>query len=115
MKMIAFYLGKNVDLLDLGCTLPKLNNICLHKFTNAKVYQFTEGEEDLFENVEKMFLVVLLSYLYEKRLLTSFFSKINKLMQINSWVWNLPTVTLLDVSTHAYRSLYALGLRFRNE
>ena len=48
-KMIAFYHDKDIDMLKLGCTLPNLANICLHKFTDAKFYPFTEGDEDLLE------------------------------------------------------------------
>ena len=35
-KMIAFYHDKDIDMLKLGCTLPNLANIRLHKFTDAK-------------------------------------------------------------------------------
>ena len=37
--------------LKLGCTLPNLANICLHKSTNAKVYPFTENDKDLFGKI----------------------------------------------------------------
>ena len=37
----------------LGCTLPDLANICLHKSTDAKFYPFTEGDKDLLEEVQK--------------------------------------------------------------
>ena len=33
-KMIQFYHNKGIDMLKLGCTLPNLANICLHKSTN---------------------------------------------------------------------------------
>ena len=39
-KMIKFYHDKGIDLLKLGCTLPNLANICLHKSTNRKFYPF---------------------------------------------------------------------------
>ena len=32
-KMIEFYHQKEIDMLKLGCTLPKMANICLHKST----------------------------------------------------------------------------------
>ena len=48
-KMIAFYHNKDVDMLKLGCTLPNLANICLHKSTDAKIYQFTERDKNLSE------------------------------------------------------------------
>ena len=39
-KMIAFYHAEVIDMLKLGCTLPNLANICLHKSTDAKFYPF---------------------------------------------------------------------------
>ena len=50
-KMIAFYHHKGVDMLKLGCTLPNLANICLHKSTNAKFYPFTENDKNLLEKI----------------------------------------------------------------
>ena len=50
-KMIAFYHHKGIDMLKLGCTLPNLANICLHKSTNAKFYPFTENDKDLLEKI----------------------------------------------------------------
>ena len=49
--MIAFYHDKDIDLLNLGCTLPKLAKICLHKSTDAKFFLFTEGDKDLLEKI----------------------------------------------------------------
>ena len=34
-------------MLKLGCNLPNMANICLHKSTDAKFYPFTERDEDL--------------------------------------------------------------------
>ena len=69
-KLIAFYDDKNIDMLKLSFTLPNLANICLHKSTDAKVYPFTEGDKDLLEKkIEKMLLVVHLSFLHGKLLL----------------------------------------------
>ena len=48
-KTIAFYHDKDIDILKLGCTLPKLAYICLHKTTDAKFYPFTERDKDLLE------------------------------------------------------------------
>ena len=50
--MIAFYHDKKIDMLKLGCTLPNLANTCLHKYTNAKFYLFTEGYKDLLKKVQ---------------------------------------------------------------
>ena len=40
-------------MLKLGCTLPNLANICLHKSTDAKFYLFTESDKDLLEKVRE--------------------------------------------------------------
>ena len=50
-KMIEFYHNKGIDMLKLGCTLPNLANICLHKSTDSKFYPFTESDKDLFEKI----------------------------------------------------------------
>ena len=52
-KMIDFYHNKGVDMLKLGCTLPNLANICLHKSTRAKFYHFTETDKDLLEKIRE--------------------------------------------------------------
>ena len=39
-KMIEFYHNKGIDMLKLGCTLPNLAIICLHKSTDSKFYLF---------------------------------------------------------------------------
>ena len=56
-------------MLKLGCTLPNLANICLHKSTDPKFYPFTEGDKYLLEKIEKMLLVVHLSFSHGKQLL----------------------------------------------
>ena len=50
-KKIAVYRDKNIDMLKLGCTLPNLANICLHKTTDAKFYPFREGGRNLLEKI----------------------------------------------------------------
>ena len=50
-KKIEFYQQKEIDKLKLGCTLPNLANICLHKSTDSKFYPFTESEKDLLEKI----------------------------------------------------------------
>ena len=51
--MLAFLHGKHIDMLKLGCTLPNLANICLHKSTDAKFYPFTQEDEDLLEKIRE--------------------------------------------------------------
>ena len=48
-KMISFYHDKDIDMLMLGCTLPNLANICLHKSTDAKFYPIREADKDPLE------------------------------------------------------------------
>ena len=52
-KRIEFYHRKEIDMLKLGCTLPDLANICLHKSTNSKFYPFTESDKDLLEKIRE--------------------------------------------------------------
>ena len=52
-KMIEFYYNKETYMLKLGCTLPKLANICLHKSTGSKIHPFTETDEDLLERIRE--------------------------------------------------------------
>ena len=52
-KMTTFYHDKDIDMLKLGCTLPNLANICLHKSTDAKFYPFTDGDKDLLKKLQK--------------------------------------------------------------
>ena len=55
-KKIAFYHDKDIDMLKLGCTLPNLANICLHKTTDAKFYPFTEGDKNILEKIRENFV-----------------------------------------------------------
>ena len=52
-KMFAFHHKKGIDMLKLGCTLPNLANICLHKSTRAKFYPFTETDKDLLQKIRE--------------------------------------------------------------
>ena len=52
-KMLAFYHKKGIDMLKLGCTLPNLANICLHKSTSAKFYPFTATDKDLLQKIRE--------------------------------------------------------------
>ena len=52
-KMIEFYHNRGIDMLKLGCTLPNLAKICLHKSTDSKFYPFTESDEDLLEKIRE--------------------------------------------------------------
>ena len=52
-KMIEFYHNKGIDMLKLGCTLPNLAKICLHKSTDSKFYRFTESDKDLLQKIRE--------------------------------------------------------------
>ena len=52
-KKIAFYHDKIIEMLKLGCTLPDLANICLHKSFDAKFYPFTEGENFFWKKIRE--------------------------------------------------------------
>ena len=55
-KMVDFYHSKGIDMLKLGCTLPNLANIFLHKSTTARCYPFTEIDKHLLDKIhEDMF------------------------------------------------------------
>ena len=41
-------------MLKLGCTLPCLANICLHKSTNYKFYPFCKSDKDLCEKMREI-------------------------------------------------------------
>ena len=47
LKMVEFYHQLEIDMIKLGCTLPNLANICLHKSTDSKFYPLTESDKDL--------------------------------------------------------------------
>ena len=52
-KMTEFYHNKGIDILKLGCFLPNLANICLHKSTDSKFFPFTESDKDLLEKIRE--------------------------------------------------------------
>ena len=115
-KKIAFYHDKDIDMLKLGCTLPNLANICLHKSTDATFNPLTEGDKDLLEkNSRSCCWWSIYRFHMQSSCWWNFYSKVCKHMQTYCWDWCQPTISLLDVSTRAYRSLYALGFGLRNE
>ena len=50
-KIMKFYHDQKIDILKLGCTLPNLANICLHKSMDRKFYPFIEADKDLHEKI----------------------------------------------------------------
>ena len=51
--MIDFYHNNRIDILKLGCALPILAKICLHKSTDSKNYPFTESDKDFLEKIRE--------------------------------------------------------------
>ena len=52
-KNDSFYHSKGIDMLKLGCTLPNLANVRLHKSTNYKFHPFCESDKDLCEKIRE--------------------------------------------------------------
>ena len=84
-KLIEFYHDKDIDLLNLGCTLPNLANICLYKSTDAKYYLFMEEDKNLSENLGKTSLVDHLSFSHAEQLFMKLLFEICKHRQISCW------------------------------
>ena len=85
-KMIVFYPDKDIDMLKLGCTLPNLANICLHKSIDAKFYPFTEGEKGSLEkNREDVVGVPFIVFTRKTVVDETFIQNVCKHMQNNCW------------------------------
>ena len=52
-KLIQFYHNKGIDMLKLGCTLPNLANICLHRSTNYIFIHFAKVIKICVKKYEK--------------------------------------------------------------
>ena len=79
-KMLAFYHKKGIDMLELGCTLAKLANICLHKATSANFYPFTETDKDLLQKRIREYMVGGPSIVFTRKAVVdeTFFTEIRK-------------------------------------
>ena len=60
-------------MLKLGCALPILNNICLHKSTDSKFYPFTESDKDLLEKIREYMVGSLFIVFTRKIVVDDFF------------------------------------------
>ena len=61
-KVLVFYHKEGNDMLNLGCTLRNLANICLHKSTSAQLYPFLlKPIKTCCKRFENIWLVDLLS------------------------------------------------------
>ena len=50
-KIVEFCHQKEINMSKLGCTLPNLANICLHRSTDSKFCPFSDSDKDLLENI----------------------------------------------------------------
>ena len=55
-NMLYFYHKKGTDILKLGCTLPNLAIIYLHKSTASKFYPFIKSNKDLLLKIREHML-----------------------------------------------------------
>ena len=74
-KMIAFYHDKDIDKLNLGCTLPNLANVCLHELLMQFSIHSQKKIKTFWKKIEKMLLVLHLSFFHAKQLLMKLFCK----------------------------------------
>ena len=72
-RMIAFYHDIDMDMLEFDCTLPNLANFCLHKSTDPNFIHSRKEILTFWKKIEKMLLVVHLSFLHAKQLLMKLF------------------------------------------
>ena len=110
-KMIDFYHNKGIDMLKLGCPLPNLANICLHKSTRAKFYPFTETDKDLLEKIRED-MVGGPSIVFTRRAVVdeTFIRKSQKCVQVHCWYRCKSTLSVFNMSTHAW-SLHPIRIR----
>ena len=71
-KVVHFHHKMEIDMLNLGCTLPNLANIRLHKSTAASFCPFTKSDKDSLEKNVKTWLVDLPFFLQRKLFWTKF-------------------------------------------
>ena len=103
-KMIEFYHQKEIDMSKMGCTLPNLANICLHKSTDSKLYPFTESDKDLFQKICEDMVGGPLIVFTRKAVIDETFMR--KSSNLSTSLVAQPTLSLFDVSTNAYGIVY---------
>ena len=84
-KMIDFYHNKGIDTLKLGCTVPNLANICLHKSTLAKCYPLLKLTRTCWRKLESIWSVVSLLLLHARCSGQDFYPQIAKCVQVHCW------------------------------
>ena len=110
-KMIEFLHQEEIDFLKLGCTLPNLATICLHKSTDSK---FNWKRQRLFEEDMWRYGWWSLHCLYRQGCgWRKFYTQINQFVRVNCRHRRKPTLCLFDVSTNAYWIVYKMELWLR--
>ena len=69
IQKTAFHHDEDIDMLKLGCTLPNLTKICLHKSAAQNFYPSRGQMKSCWRKREKSLFVVLLSFLQAKQFL----------------------------------------------
>ena len=111
--MIEFYHQKEIDMLKLGCTLPNLANICLHKSTdsNFKFLPFYRKRQRLFGEDSWRYGWLSLHCLYTQSCgWRDFYPQFKECVQINCRHRRKPNLSLFNVSTNAYWIVYKMEL-----
>ena len=98
-------------MLKLGCTLPIMANICLHKSTASKFYPFTENDKDLLKKIrEDMVGGSYIVFTRNAEVEENFYPQINEFVLVNCLHRRKPTLSLFDVSINAYWIVYKMEL-----
>ena len=77
-KMLGFYHKSGIDMLKLGCTLPNLAIICLHKSTSAKFYPFTETDKEFLQKIREVMIGGTSTVFTRKAVVDETFIRISK-------------------------------------
>ena len=108
-KVIEFYHNKGIEMLKLGCKIPNLANICLHKTTDSKFYPSTESDKDLLEKIREDMVGGPSIVFTRKAVVDETF--IRKSSNLSKSIVGIDA-SQLYVSTKANRIVYAMGVRF---
>ena len=117
-KKVQFYHQKENDMLKLGCTLPNLANICLHKSNNEKFYPFCKIDRDLRQKIREDMTDGPSIVFSRKAVVDKIFNRdSSKICKSIVWIYesqfypysmcqDMPTgvLSLFNVSRHANRS-----------
>ena len=86
-KNDCLFHDRDVVVLNLGCTLPKLAKICLHMSTDTKLYPITEADKDLLEKIGEDVVGGPTIVFTREAVFDNFFSKVYKYTQFKCGDW----------------------------